>query len=118
MERGIVVQAYSPLEQGLLTGTCSRDYKPVGSQLTKKWFQPENFGKAMDFIDWLSPLCEKYNCTVPNLVMAWILAQNKNIIILSGSTCLEQLQPNMQTLDIQLDKEDVQIMREKAESLG
>lgn len=118
IERGIVVQAYSPLEQGLLTGACTRGYTPVGSQLTKKWFQPGNFGKAMDFVDWLSPLCEKYRCTVPNLVMAWILAQNENIIILSGSTCLEQLEPNMQTLHIQLDQEDVRIMREMAESLG
>jgi len=117
VEKGIVIQAYSPLEQGLLTGTCKRDYQPVGAQCTKKWFQPENFAKAMDFIDWLTPLCEKYHCTVPSLVMAWILAQNRNITILSGSTCLEQLQPNMQALDILLSDEDISLMREVVENL-
>lgn len=117
VEKGIVIQAYSPLEQGLLTGACKRDYQPVGAQCTKKWFQPENFVKAMDFIDWLAPLCEKYRCTVPSLVMSWILAQNKNITILSGSTCLEQLQPNMQALDILLSAEDISLMREVVENL-
>lgn len=117
VEKGIVFQAYSPLEQGLLTGACTRDYKPVGSQRTKKWFQPENFPRAMDFVDGLSSLCEKYECTVPSLVMAWILAQSNNITILSGSTSLDQLVPNMQALNISLSTEDVALMREMAESI-
>ena len=33
-QNGIIVQVYSPLEQGLLTGTIGRDYVP-GARLTK-----------------------------------------------------------------------------------
>ena len=41
-ENGVTIQAYSPLEMGLLSGTMPRDYKPVGAQIPKKWFQPDN----------------------------------------------------------------------------
>lgn len=37
-ENGVTIQAYSPLEMGLLSGTMPRDYKPVGAQIPKKWF--------------------------------------------------------------------------------
>ncbi|MBR0095489.1 MAG: aldo/keto reductase, partial [Synergistaceae bacterium] len=56
---GISLQAYSPLEMGLLSGTFPRDYKPVGAQIPKKWFQPENLPKVFDFIDNLKPFAEK-----------------------------------------------------------
>lgn len=60
-ENGITVQCYSPLEMGLLSGKMPRDYKPVGAQIPKKWFQPENMQRAMDVMDEWKPLCEKYN---------------------------------------------------------
>ena len=34
-ENGITLQAYSPLEMGLLSGKMPRDYKPVGAQIRK-----------------------------------------------------------------------------------
>ncbi|STL93151.1 putative sugar reductase [Escherichia coli] len=34
-DNGIVVQVYSPLEQGLLTGTITRDYVPGGARANK-----------------------------------------------------------------------------------
>lgn len=88
---GISLQAYSPLEMGLLSGTFPRDYKPVGAQIPKKWFQPENLPKVFDFIDRLRPLAEKYNCTVADISMAWILAQDEKVILLSGSTTADQI---------------------------
>lgn len=58
-ENGVTIQAYSPLEMGLLSGTFPRDYKPVGAQIPKKWFQPDNMQAAMDMMDKWKPLCEK-----------------------------------------------------------
>ena len=52
-----------------------RDYKPVGAQIPKKWFQPENMQNAMDMMESWKPLCEKYDCTIANLALGWILAQ-------------------------------------------
>ena len=48
---GIVVQVYSPLEQGLLTGTITRDYVPGGARANKVWFQRENMLKVIDMLE-------------------------------------------------------------------
>lgn len=57
-QNGIVVQVYSPLEQGLLTGTIGRDYVPGGARANKVWFQRENMLRVIDMLEQWQPLCE------------------------------------------------------------
>lgn len=116
-ENGVTIQAYSPLEMGLLSGTLPRDYKPVGAQIPKKWFQPDNMQAAMNVMDEWKPLCEKYNCTIANLSLAWILAQGDFINLLSGSTTVDQIAENVKSAEIQLDPSDVAAMRDMVEAI-
>ena len=44
VEHNVVFQAYSPLEQGLLTGAIGKDYVPEGARANKKWFQKGSLG--------------------------------------------------------------------------
>lgn len=117
-ENGITLQAYSPLEQGLLSGTMGKDYVPVAAQATKKWFQPENFGRVLDMLEQWKPLCEKYSASIPSLALAWIMAQGDFITLLSGATSVDQMKQNVQAMELELSKEDVAYMRELAEKLG
>lgn len=94
-----------------------RDYKPVGAQIPKKWFQPENMQKAMDVMDQWKPLCEKYNCTIANLALAWILAQGDFINLLSGSTTVDQIAENVKSAELELDSADVAMMRDMVEAI-
>lgn len=116
-ENGVTIQAYSPLEMGLLSGTMPRDYQPVGAQIPKKWFQPDNMQAAMDMMDKWKPLCEKYNCTIANLALGWILAQGDFLNLLSGSTTVDQIKENVKSAELELDPEDVAYMRELAEEI-
>ena len=116
-ENGVTIQAYSPLEMGLLSGTMPRDYKPVGAQIPKKWFQPDNMQKAMDVMDQWKPLCEKYNCTIANLALAWILAQGEFINLLSGSTTVDQIKENDKSTELEMDPADVAMMRDMVEEI-
>ncbi|QCT06782.1 NADH-dependent methylglyoxal reductase [Ruminococcus bovis] len=116
-ENGVTIQAYSPLEMGLLSGTMPRDYKPVGAQIPKKWFQPDNMQKAMDVMDQWKPLCEKYNCTIANLALAWILAQGEFINLLSGSTTVDQIKKNVKSTELELEPADVAMMRDMVEEI-
>lgn len=116
-ENGVTIQAYSPLEMGLLSGTMPRDYKPVGAQIPKKWFQPDNMQKAMDVMDQWKPLCEKYNCTIANLALAWILAQGEFINLLSGSTTVDQIKENVKSTELEMDLADVAMMRDMVEEI-
>lgn len=117
-EHGIVVQVYSPLEQGLLTGTVTRDYVPGGAQANKVWFQRENMLRVIDMLEQWQPLCNKYRCSIPTLALAWILKQSELISILSGATAPEQVRENVQALAISLTDADSLLMREMAEALG
>ncbi|MBQ4045676.1 MAG: aldo/keto reductase [Lachnospiraceae bacterium] len=116
-EHKVALQAYSPLEMGLLSGALPRDYKPVGAQIPKKWFQPENLPRVFDFLDELKPLTEKYDCSIADISMAWILAQDEKVILLSGSTTTDQIRANVRSTEIDLSAEDVQMIRDMAEAL-
>ncbi|HGE5822384.1 TPA: aldo/keto reductase [Escherichia coli] len=116
-DNGIVVQVYSPLEQGLLTGTITRDYVPGGARANKVWFQRENMLKVIDMLEQWQPLCARYQCTIPTLALAWILKQSDLISILSGATAPEQVRENVAALNINLSDADATLMREMAEAL-
>lgn len=116
-EHGIVVQVYSPLEQGLLTGMIARDYVPGGARANKVWFQRDNMLRVIDMLEQWRPLCDKYRTTVPGLALAWILKQSDLISILSGATAPEQVRENVLALSIALTDEDALMMRRMAEAL-
>ena len=114
-ENQITLQAYSPLEQGLLAGKLSRDYVPTGARANKKWFQPDKMRKAMDMMDEWAPLCRKYNCSISSLALAWVMDQDEQINLPNGATKPEQIETNVVAADIQISKEDLMRMRELAE---
>jgi methylglyoxal reductase len=116
-ENGITLQAYSPLEQGLLSGGMGRDYVPQGAQIGKRWFERTNMLNAITMMEGWKELCEKYDCTIANLALAWVLAQGDYISLLSGATTAEQIQQNVRSAEIQLSKEDIQLMRNMAEAI-
>lgn len=116
-QHNITLQAFSPLEQGLLSGVLGRDYVPVGAQCNKKWFQPENMQKAMDMMDEWADLCKKYDCTIANLALAWVLAQGDFLTVLSGAVTSAQMAENVKSAGLVLDKEDVEKMRQMAEAI-
>lgn len=118
-ENKITMQAYSPLEQGLLTGTITKDYRPEpgNARANKKWWQPGNMERVIDMLDAWKPLARKYNCSIPTLCLAWIMNQGDTINLLTGATSPEQVRQNAPAADIVLSEEDKQVMREMAEDL-
>ena len=116
-EHGIVLQVYSPLEQGLLSGTIERDYVPTGAQVNKPWFQREKMLTVIEMLEQWQPLCKKYECTVPTLALAWLLKQSDLVSILSGATSPRQIQENVKATEILISDEDSALMRKMAEAL-
>lgn len=110
-EHEIDLQAYSPLEQGLLTGTITKDYIPIGARENKKWYQKGNLERVIDMLDTWQPLCQKYGCSIPTLALAWVLAQGKFISLLSGCTDPVQVRENVTALEVTLSDEDVAWIR-------
>lgn len=119
-QQNITLQAYSPLEMGILTGAIEKDYiAPKGTaRYGKKWFEPKNLAKAIDMMSKWQPLCEKYNCSIANLAIAWVLAQGDNVNVLSGSTTKEELDENSKAASIILSVEDKNYIRKLAEAIS
>ena len=116
----ITLQAYSPLEMGILTGAIDKDYiAPKGTaRFGKKWFEPKNLSNAIDMMNKWKPLCEKYNCSIANLAIAWVLAQGDNVNVLSGSTTKAELDENSKATDINLSEQDKNYIRKLAEDIS
>lgn len=118
-KHNITLQAYSPLEQGLLTGKIRKDYVPAEgtARYDQKCFKPENLPKVVDMVDSWKDLCIKYDCTPTHLAIAWLLAQGNQINVLCGARKTEQLEDNIKGSDIILNREDIARIREDAQSI-
>ena len=71
-ELGVSIQAYSPLEQGLLTGkvTMETTYPEGSTRNTNPSFQPARRAQAIELLEKWGDLTEKYDCTLAQLVIA------------------------------------------------
>ena len=113
------MQAYSPIEQGLLTGTVSRDYvlPPLHTHNKQFWWADERRNSVIDMVDSWKPLCEKYSCTPGNLAIAWSIAYSKQMNVLCGARKLHQIRDNVHASQIQLTEEDFSLMKDRADAL-
>ena len=68
-------------------------------------------------MDQWKPLCEKYNCTIANLALGWILAQGDFLNLLSGSTTVDEIRENVKSAELEMDPADVAMMREMVEEI-
>lgn len=82
----ITFQGFSILKQGLLTGKYGMDYQLPAENVRNRshWFQLENRKKILDMLDCWKPLCEKYDCNLANLVVAWSAKKSPRMLILGG----------------------------------
>lgn len=107
-ERGITFQGFSPLEQGLLSGTIRMDYKVDSINLRKNisWYQPDKREKVLKMLDGWKNLCEKYNCSTASLVTAWTAAVSRNIIVIAGARKENHLKDYIKGGELNLDQTD------------
>lgn len=119
-EYGVSIQAYSPLEQGLLTGKFTVDTKfPVGDvRNNNPSFQPERRMKILKILEQWKNLTEKYQCSYGNLVIAFTAKLIDSLHILAGARKLEQIEDNARALNISLDEKDIVQMKEDIEILS
>ena len=64
----------------------------------------------VEMLNGWGPLCEKYACSISNLVQAWTLGQFEEINLLTGFRRVCTMQDTVKALDIRLEQEDIQQM--------
>ncbi|KIM77769.1 hypothetical protein PILCRDRAFT_824999 [Piloderma croceum F 1598] len=111
-ELGVAVIAYSPLSRGLLTGKI-RKYEDLEEGDARKdlpRFSKENFHKNLELVDKLDEIAKAKGVSSAQLVLAWIMAQGKDIFPIPGTTKIKYLEQNLGSLNVELSSaEEAQI---------
>ena len=112
-ELGVSIQAYSPLEQGLLTGkvTMETSYPEGSTRNSYPSFQPTRRAQAIELLEKWGDLTEKYDCTLAQLVIAMTARMIPGLHVLCGARTPEQVLDNAGALNIKLDGADAVRMK-------
>jgi len=120
LANGISALAYSPLEQGLLTGKIGMDQTFAEGVYRNQipWYSPQNRDKVLGMLEGWSDLLTKYNCSLSQLVIAWTVAQEGITFVLCGARKEEHVSDNVRAADLELDAADLSRIRQDAAALG
>ncbi|CUU05817.1 Aldo/keto reductase family protein [Candidatus Kryptobacter tengchongensis] len=114
VENKISILAYSPLEQGLLTGKITMETEFKSGDLRKKqfWFQPENRKKILDALEKIKPIAREKNATLAQIVINWTFSQPGITTAIVGARNPEQVEENVGAVNLKLTEEEIQKIRE------
>ena len=119
-ELGVSIQAYSPLEQGLLTGkvTMQTTYPEGSTRNSNPSFQLSRRAQAIAMLNGWKDLTEKYHCTTAQLVIALTAKMIPGLHVLCGARTPEQVMDNAGALNLKLDGADAVRMKWDVDSIS
>lgn len=111
-ELGVAVVAYSPLANGLLSGSFDgsrlhpQDWRMHGDTLSsQRLFAPENVRHNVALAWQMAERFTLPRVTLPQVAIAWALAHPLIASVITGSQRVERLEENLGALDISMDDE-------------
>lgn len=95
-EKGVSFFAYSPLENGLLTGKLSPDtiFKTGDLRLNNPQFSKENITRVNTALVRVAEIAGRFGLNVAQFSAAWVLARYKKAFVLCGSRSPEHVLEN------------------------
>jgi aryl-alcohol dehydrogenase-like predicted oxidoreductase len=108
-ELGITLVAYAPLGRSMLTGSVhgKADLPEGDRRLQHPRFQGENLDKNVQIVARLEEIAREKKCTPAQLVLAWLLAQGKDIVAIPGTKRKQRVDENLAALEVKLSKADL-----------
>jgi len=100
---------YGPLAYGLLGGKYTKNFK-LGKgdwRISDPLFQGELFEQTLIKVEALKGIAEEKQTTLPNLALAWLLAQDGVDAVIPGGKHKKQVANNVKATDVLLTNEDL-----------
>ena len=112
----ITLVPYAPLGRSMLTGTVhGKSDLPEGDRrLQHPRFQGEALDKNVELLKRIESIAAEKKCTPAQLVLAWLLAQGKEIVPIPGTKRKQRIDENLAALKIKLSAEDLKRISEAA----
>jgi aryl-alcohol dehydrogenase-like predicted oxidoreductase len=111
-ELGITIIAYSPLEQGLLTGKYHQNPDYVRTRPgPRKWmgrFRARGLERSRPLIEELGKIASAHGATASQIALAWLCQFNQRlVVVIPGASRLEQAVENRGALDVALSPKEL-----------
>lgn len=99
---------HKALDDGTLDQSISKKIKvtawsPLGGG---SFFDPTNSDQSDTLLELCNDLCEKYNCNIDQLLLAWVNKHPANLIPVLGTTKILRIVSALEALEIKLSHED------------
>jgi aryl-alcohol dehydrogenase-like predicted oxidoreductase len=109
-ELGITLVAYAPLGRSMLTGAVhgKGDLAEGDRRLQHPRFQGENLEKNVEIVQKIEAIAKQKNCTPAQLVLAWLLAQGKDLVAIPGTKRKTRVDENLRSLELELSKDELE----------
>ncbi|MCT2534181.1 aldo/keto reductase [Aquibacillus koreensis] len=109
---GITIIAYSPLEQGILSGKFHKHPELVkkiqGPRKYMSFFKPAGLAKTKPLIDLLEEKAKKYGVSQTQIALNWLIHfHGETVVAIPGASKPHHVQENIGALQFTLSKEDL-----------
>ncbi|MEZ5979528.1 MAG: aldo/keto reductase [Planctomycetota bacterium] len=109
LEHGVGTLVYSPLEQGLLTGTVGpqRTFTDDDARSKRPTFEPRARAVVNEILQRVvAPVAERLDASVAQVVLAWTIARPGVTAVLAGCRDPEQVRENARAGELVLEPEE------------
>ncbi len=106
-----IIIAYSPLEQGVLSGKYSSINRPKGMRSARKFFFSTNLDRLRPLLDKLGQIATSHDASSAQIALAWLISK-PNVVAIPGAATVAQLESNVAAADINLSKDEIETLDE------
>ncbi|KAJ1723100.1 hypothetical protein LPJ53_002540 [Coemansia erecta] len=112
-ELGVTVVVSSPLGRGFMTGKLrdATSLEPADWRSRNPRFQQENIDNNLKLVDGIEAIAKRRGVATSQLTLAWILAQEKNLIVIPGTKRINYLDENFAAGQIELTEDEIKEIR-------
>ncbi len=118
-ELGIKVIAYSPLEQGLLTGRFHKNVearKELGYARKYYSITKKKVEQTKELIDTLEKIGQTHNVDISTVALSWLINYHKDLVVaIPGASKPEQVKKNTEAMRIKLSSAELNELDEKSQ---
>ncbi len=112
LDQGVGLLVWSPLAGGFLSGKFTRGGTDAAGRRANFDFPPIDKEQAYGIVDAMRPIAAAHGATVPQVALAWLLAQPAVSSIIIGARKPEQLDDNLKSVELALSPEELKALSE------
>lgn len=121
-ELGVTIIAYSPLEQGLLSGKFHHDPSLLAGTGFRKWtprFRASGLAKSRPLIDELAKIAQAHGATSSQVALSWLVSfHGDTVVAIPGATKAKHVEENVGAMRLTLSKLELDRLDELSRPLS